>query len=93
MLHKNELIAIGEHIQEEIQKSKPTNGKDGINGKDGAKGFDGRDGIDGESGTGIEAKKWNGKVHLEGDIVTHNIGQYFKALSNTADEPSEASAD
>jgi len=59
----------------------------GADGKDGAKGEKGQDGL---HGAGLEAKSWESGVYREGSMVQHHIGQFFKALKDTADEPGES---
>lgn len=41
----------------------------------------------GRDGLGIEVKTWSDGVYREGSFVTHNIGQIFKAVRDTASEP------
>lgn len=55
-------------------------------------GEDGEQGEPGENGAGIDSKMWQPGVYREGSIVQHNIGQYFKAIKDTAEDPN-ASAD
>jgi len=45
----------------------------------------------GRDGAGIDSPGWQeGEVYREGAFVTHYLGQYFKALKDTADEPGES---
>lgn len=44
----------------------------------------------GRDGAGIEAAGWEAGVYREGAIVTHYLGQYFKALKDTAEEPGDS---
>lgn len=53
-------------------------------------GEQGQDGKDGAPGAGIDVKSWEPGVYREGAIVQHNIGQYFKALKDTAQNPNDA---
>jgi hypothetical protein len=44
----------------------------------------GKDGVD---GIGFNLKSWEAGIYREGTMVQHNIGQAFKALRDTSDEP------
>lgn len=57
-----------------------------VEGPAGAKGDPGHD------GAGIETKAWEPGIYREGCVVQHNIGQYFKALKDTNDEPGKSEA-
>ncbi len=41
----------------------------------------------GETGAGLDAPAWEPGVYRDGCTVTHHIGQYFRALVDTAQEP------
>jgi hypothetical protein len=56
----------------------------------GQDGQDGERGEAGEPGAGIDTKSWEPGVYRQGSIVQHNIGQYFKALKDTAEDPNES---
>ncbi len=56
----------------------------------GEAGQNGEDGEDGNDGAGIDSKSWQAGVYREGSTVQHHIGQYFKALKDTADEPGDS---
>jgi len=53
----------------------------------GAQGESGPSGKDGQDGLGINVKSWKEGIYREGVLVQHNIGQVYKALSDTSDEP------
>lgn len=56
----------------------------GVDGKDGQEGRDGVDGAPGIDGMGIETKAWQeGQVYRQGDYVTANFGQTFRAINDT----------
>jgi hypothetical protein len=56
----------------------------------GAPGVPGKDGKDGSDGAGMDAPQWKaGAVYREGTVVVANIGQYFRALKDTASSPDE----
>lgn len=67
---------------------------DGLRGERGAPGEAGKDGAPGAAGhdgAGLDAPTYKaGSVYREGSIVTHYMGQYFKALRDTAAEPGES---
>jgi hypothetical protein len=44
----------------------------------------------GEDGLGIDSKTWTPGVYRDGAVVQHHIGQYFKALKDTAEEPGDS---
>jgi hypothetical protein len=66
-----------EDIIDELVKSY----SDLITGKAGERGEKGSDGL------GLEVKTWSPDVYREGTYVTHHIGQFFKAVKDTASEP------
>ena len=41
----------------------------------------------GSDGVGLDAPIWANGIYRKGQIVQHNIGQYFEASADTADEP------
>ena len=43
--------------------------------------------ITGNDGLGLETKQYDGSIFREGSFVTHNFGQFFKALKDTNAEP------
>jgi hypothetical protein len=47
-------------------------------------------GAPGPAGAGLEAPAWAPGVYREGAIVTHYLGQYFKAGQDTAEEPGDS---
>lgn len=47
-------------------------------------------GAPGPAGAGLEADVWAPGVYREGAIVTHYLGQYFKAAQDTAEEPGDS---
>lgn len=57
------------------------------------KAVDGIDGSKGVDGVGITAKVWKKGVYRKDSIVTHHIGQYFKSINDTSDEPGSESKD
>ena len=84
----------------ELEAVKVTDGKDGIDGVDGKDGSDGIDGVNGEQGeagvkgadgtdgrdgAGIDVPIYKAGVYREGSVVQANLGQYFKALKDTAE--------
>jgi hypothetical protein len=82
---------------ESIKLKDGTNGIDGVDGKDGSDGIDGvngeqgeagakgADGADGSDGAGIDVPIHKAGVYREGSVVQANLGQYFKALQDTAE--------
>ena len=44
-------------------------------------------GEDGSDGLGFDLSNWNPGIYREGTTVQHNIGQAYKALADTNDEP------
>lgn len=62
-------------------------GASGEPGKDGQPGADGQPGQPGRDGAGIDAPKWAAGVYRSGVVVQHHLGQYFRALKDTAGEP------
>lgn len=66
---------------------------DSLKGRDGENGKDGQAGRDGLDGLGLETKAYvPGSVYREGSHVTANLGQFFKALRDTADAPGTSDA-
>ena len=53
----------------------------GRDGDPGDKGDQGNDGV------GIEATIWESRVYREGAVVTHFLGQFFRCLVDTVEEP------
>ena len=51
----------------------------------------GEAGADGADGLGFNLKSWENKIHREGSVVQHFIGQAYKALVDTNDEPGDSS--
>lgn len=64
-------------------------GKDGesVQGQEGQQGEPGEKGDQGAAGTGIEVAQWVEGVYREGSEVQHHFGQFFRALSDTAESP------
>jgi hypothetical protein len=62
-----------------------SDGIDGVNGAKGEAGPQGADGADGSNGAGIDAPIYKAGVYREGSVVQANLGQYFKALQDTAE--------
>ena len=64
-------------------------GKDGesIQGEAGQQGERGEKGDQGATGTGIDVPQWVEGVYREGSEVQHHFGQFFRALSDTAESP------
>ena len=46
--------------------------------------------IKGDDGIGIDAPIWQPEVYRAGSIVQHNVGQYFKAVKDTAANPNDS---
>jgi HK97 family phage portal protein len=63
-------------------------GIDGAPGGPGVQGEKGLDGAPGLDGAGLHAPVWAAGVHREGVLVQHHLGQTFRALRDTASEPS-----
>lgn len=63
-------------------------GPQGERGETGTKGDPGEPGAPGANGAGIDAPDWQPGVYRAGTVVQHHVGQYFKALVDTASEPS-----
>lgn len=59
-------------------------GEPGLKGDPGEPGGRGEPGHD---GTGIDSPPWKPGVYREGAPVQHHLGQYFRALRDTASEP------
>lgn len=57
---------------------------DSVKGDKGDRGDEGKHGRD---GAGIDSPAWAAGVHREGVVVQHHIGQFFRALKDTASEP------
>lgn len=95
---------IGQFVAEEVARSKPARGEPGERGERGEPGergergepgLPGQRGLTGEAGlpgAGIEAPAWAPGICREGAIVHHHIGQTFRALADTADEPGASPA-
>jgi len=68
-------------------------GTDGAAGQAGEKGDPGERGVQGErgeqglDGLGVDTKAWEDRVYREGEFASFNIGQYFQAKCDTADDP------
>jgi hypothetical protein len=62
-------------------------GLDGAPGGPGIQGENGLDGAPGLDGAGLHAPVWVAGVHREGVVVQHHLGQFFRALRDTASEP------
>ena len=63
-------------------------GEPGAKGDPGAPGDPGARGESGPAGAGIDAPPYRrGAVYREGVVVQHNLGQYFMALRDTAQDP------
>lgn len=59
-------------------------------GAPGDRGEPGKAGADGRDGLGLDAPAWEPRVYREGSVVTHNLGQVFRALVDTVGEPGES---
>lgn len=62
-----------------------SDGIDGVNGEQGEAGAKGADGADGRDGAGIDVPIYKAGVYREGSVVQAHLGQYFKALKDTAE--------
>jgi hypothetical protein len=64
--------------------------QDGEKGDPGHKGDRGDKGDCGPAGIGLDSPAWKTGVHRAGVLVQHHLGQYFRALVDTASEPPDA---
>ena len=85
----------GTDVDQEALEKSARDYIDSLNLKSGTNGTDGKDAVaydgqDGRDGLGIDAPVWSDGVYRKGMIITHNIGQYFEALEDTAAEPSHS---
>jgi len=44
----------------------------------------------GRDGVGIDVPAWESRIYRQGEIVSHYLGQYFRALQDTAHEPGDS---
>jgi hypothetical protein len=66
-------------------------GVPGQRGASGSPGEPGADGMDGKAGIGLDSPMWSaGFPYTPGDIVTHNLGQTFRALVDAIEEPGQS---
>jgi hypothetical protein len=73
-----------------LETRAPGPGPQGIPGPQGDPGEPGDTGAPGRDGVGIDAPKWTSGVYRENSLVQHHIGQFFRALRDTAAEPPHA---
>jgi len=59
-------------------------------GRDGDPGEPGKPGDKGADGIGADATIWEPRVYREGAVVTHFLGQFFRALVDTVEEPGDS---
>lgn len=79
---------VAEQLKADPPFLKLVKGDKGDPGQDGKPGKDGKDGERGPVGDGILNKQWiPGTVYRIDERVTHNLGQVFKALADTVEEP------
>ncbi|SCK49074.1 hypothetical protein VAR608DRAFT_4878 [Variovorax sp. HW608] len=58
-----------------------------LEGRPGTEGKDGTNGKDGQDGAGIDTPAWAPGIHREGALVQAYMGQFYRALRDTTDEP------
>jgi hypothetical protein len=102
------LHLIGTYVREEVAKLQPSAGAPGPRGERGEPGLPGDPGEPGRAGehgergergergadgAGLDAPAWTpGTICREGAAVHHHIGQTFRALRDTAEEPGTGDA-